>query len=57
MANRQGGEELLKADCGPLLPVMRSSLDESAAVIIDEPSSHMAAFMAGHHTEVTEGSY
>lgn len=57
VANRQGGEELLKADGGPLLPGMRSSLDKAAIVVKDEPSAHVAAFMTGHHTEVTEDSY
>lgn len=56
VTNWQGGEELLKADGGPLLPGMRSSLDKTALVVKDESSAHMATFMAGHYTEVTGDS-
>lgn len=57
VANWQGVEELLKADGGPLLPGMRSPLDETSILVKDEPSAHMAPFMTGHHAEVTEDSY
>lgn len=57
MANRQGVEELLKTDSGPLLPGMRSSLDKTAIVVKDKPSAYVATFVTGHHTEVTEESY
>lgn len=53
VTNWQGAEELLKADGGPLLPGMRSSLDKTALAVKDESSAHMATFMAGHYTEVT----
>lgn len=53
VANRQGGEELLKADRGPLLPGMRCSLDKTAIVVEAEPSAHLATFVAGQHTQVT----
>lgn len=54
MSNRQGGEELLKADGGPLLPGMGGSLDKTAVVVKDEPSPDMATFVTGHHSEVTK---
>lgn len=53
VSNGQGVEELLKADCGALLPGIGWLLHEVAFMVKHQLGPHLAGLVACHHTQVT----
>lgn len=53
VSNRQGGEELLQADCGALLTGMRPPLHQVTFVVKHQFGAHLVGLVARHHTQVT----